>query len=107
MEKKYVSHSSDDYYNIPNKMVFFANLLDLRLRLGFFRAAQWTLRCAEDSLAHGGPPCGTYVWVNRGTSGRSRSDPDGREGVKSVQRANMFLADILWLVDHFDIAKLK
>ena len=57
-------------------------------RPGFFRALQYVLRVTENGLMHGGPPCSSFVWVNRATSGRGRDQPDGRDGVKSVFTAN-------------------
>ena len=45
----------------------------------------------EDALLHGGPPCGTYVWVNRATSKRSGECPDGDVSVTSVANANLLL----------------
>ena len=61
------------------------------LRPGWFRGVQWTLRLGEDGLLHGGPPCGTYVWVNRGSSKRSALSPDGDLSVPSVGLANLLL----------------
>lgn len=57
-------------------------------RHGFFRALQYALRVTENGLMHGGPPCSSFVWVNRATSGRGRDQPDGRDGVRSVFTAN-------------------
>lgn len=59
--------------------------------MGFMCGVQYVLRLVEDGLLHGGPPCGTYVWVNRGTSGRSKSAPDGFSHVESVKIANLIL----------------
>ena len=49
------------------------------------------LRLAENSLMHGGPPCSSYVWVSRGSTGRSKGDPDGSDAYESVKLANKFL----------------
>lgn len=40
------------------------------LRRGFITAVSYVLRCKEDALVFGGPPCGPWVWVNSGTHGR-------------------------------------
>ena len=41
------------------------------------KALQHVLRLREGSLIHCGPPCSSWVWINRGTSGRSTSNPEG------------------------------
>ncbi len=40
---------------------------------------------------HGGPPCSSYVWLNRGTSKRSASDVSGDMSEPSVSMANEIL----------------
>ena len=62
--------------------------LPWNLRTGFFKLVQKVLRVAEGGLLHGGPPCSSFVWMNSGTSCRSKDMPEGRKNVKSVQIAN-------------------
>lgn len=62
--------------------------LPRNLRPGFFKLVQKVLRVAEGGLLHGGPPCSSFVWMNSGTSCRSKEMPQGRKNVKSVQIAN-------------------
>lgn len=64
-------------------------------RPGFFKAIQATLRLMENSLMHGGPPCSSFVFINQGTSGRSRENADGRERYESVRKANALLGQCL------------
>lgn len=58
-------------------------------RRGFLRGLQLCLRLLPDGLMHGGPPCSSWVWLNRGTSSRSAGDPSGAVGIEpSVDIAN-------------------
>lgn len=59
------------------------------------KAIQSTLRLVENSLMHGGPPCSSFVFINQGTSGRSRENADGRQRYKSVRTANALLGQCL------------
>lgn len=61
------------------------------LRRGFMKLIQLALRARGDSLLHCGPPCSSWVWVNRGTSLRSKDSPEGDMDVASVAASNMFL----------------
>ena len=47
------------------------------LRQGFLKAIQLCLRLRIGGLAHAGPPCGSFVFLNRFTSGRSSTRPLG------------------------------
>lgn len=57
-------------------------------RNGYLLALQQTLRLVEDGLLHGGPPCCSFIWINRGTSGRSSENPLGDTDQPSVQKGN-------------------
>ena len=46
------------------------------------------LQAKEDALIHCGPPCSSWIWVNRGTSRRTREEPEGDAGVNSVLNSN-------------------
>ena len=46
------------------------------------------LRVVQGGLVHAGPPCGTWVWLNRGTSKRSSWQPEGDRSQVSVVEAN-------------------
>lgn len=63
-------------------------------RKGFLRLLQLALRTKEDALLHAGPPCSTFVWVNRHTSGRSREDPEGHRWIPGVEAANKPLGQL-------------
>ena len=79
--------------------------LPRNLRAGFFKLVQKVLRVAEGGLLHGGPPCSSFVWMNAGTSCRSKEMPEGRKNVKSVQRANANLGEVkLRMFLHFKVS---
>ena len=94
----------------------------LWMRWGFLRAVQTVLRIKEDSLASFGLPCTclvcnttyrsgymhedfpnfhlpwcrSFVWINRGTHGRSE-EPLGRTHVKYVRNSNILTARCCFL----------
>ena len=43
----------------------------------------------EKGLLHGGPPCSSWVWINRGTSGRSASKPEGAAANMIAEAASL------------------
>ena len=49
------------------------------------------MRLAEDALLHAGPPCNSFIWVSRGTTQRSKKNPEGDERAPSVQLGNLRL----------------
>lgn len=70
-----------------SQMHFFGKLL-WHLRNGFSEALLGVLRVRPDGLVSMGPPCGSYVWVNRATSGRSSETPYGDETKSYVEAAS-------------------
>lgn len=58
-------------------------------RSGLLTAVQQILRVREDGLIHGGPPCSSFTWLNRGTSKRCTEQPSGDVSQPSVRQANM------------------
>ena len=60
-------------------------------RWGFHIAVLQTLRLVEDGVLHLGPPCGSFVWINSATSGRSRDLPWGDESLDYVKEASLHL----------------
>lgn len=63
------------------------------LRPGFLRAAQLVLRLEEGSVLSAGPPCGSFVFLNSYTSGRSKDRPLGNARSRPyVKVANRILA---------------
>lgn len=57
---------------------------------GWFRAIYLTLRLKPGSLVHGGPPCGSFVWINAHTSGRRTWRPFGFASLRPyVRQANV------------------
>lgn len=65
-----------------------------KLRRGYLRLIQMVLQTKPDGLVHAGPPCSTWVWVNRGTSQRSSEYPEGDSTVPSVKSSNQNLVHI-------------
>lgn len=61
------------------------------LRPGFCQAILGTLRVAAGGVLTLGPPCGSFVWVNRSTSQRSPSRPYGNERLGYVETASLLL----------------
>lgn len=53
-------------------------------------AVHKVLKLRVDALLVGGPPCSSWTWVNAGTSGRSRSKPNGDQRKEYVVAANRF-----------------
>ena len=49
----------------------------LDLRKGFMKGVQLMLRVKRGGLATAGPPCGSFIFLNMGTSLRSWSRPLG------------------------------
>ena len=64
-------------------------LVYVQLRSGFTRAILGTLRVRVDGLLTLGPPCGSFVYLNRATSGRSRDRPLGYEDRPYVEMASL------------------
>lgn len=60
-------------------------------RGGFCSAVLHCLRLVPDGLATFGPPCGSFTFMNSGTSGRSSNKPYGHEHKQYVETASMRL----------------
>ena len=74
------------------------------LRRGFLKLIQLVLKTRADGLIHCGPPCSSWVWVNRATSKRSRDSPAGDASIQSVAYGNSFLGfKIVDLIKHHTI----
>ena len=56
--------------------------------IGFVRALMAIMHLGADSLFWSAPPCSTWVFMNRGTSKRTKDDPLGDQSKKSVANAN-------------------
>ena len=53
------------------------------------------LRLKPDSLMHMGPPCTSFVWVNKATHKRSATSPYGDESKAYVSIGSLPL-DFIW-----------
>ena len=54
-------------------------------RPGFLKALQLVLQVVEGGLVTAGPPCGSFIVMNMGTSGRTESRPCGNRRSYVVQ----------------------
>lgn len=59
---------------------------------GWFRCIHLVLRCKPGAVLFGGPPCGSWVFVNRYTSGRSKTNVTGNQSRAYVKLANQITA---------------
>ena len=59
--------------------------------MGFLKAIQLILRTQEGGLITAGPPCSSFVFLNMGTSLRSKTRPLGNSRRAYIREANMFL----------------
>ena len=69
------------------------NLLNI-LRCGFFAILAKILRLRRGALLMGGPPCGSFVWINRATSRRSITRLFGDCSKAYIRAANAKLTTI-------------
>ena len=65
------------------------------LRTGFLKLVQGALRIVEDGACHGGPPCSSWIWLNKGTSKRSMRCVMGDLKQRTVLQSNAILECIL------------
>lgn len=72
-------------------------LHDLASTSGFLKAVLLTMRLKVGGLLFSGTPCSTWVFVSRGSTGRSRAQPLGRVGVDCVATANVLTARVALL----------
>lgn len=63
------------------------------LRTGFRKILTMVLSLKEKGLLVGGPPCGSWIWINRSTRKRNKNNIFGTT-LKYVQDANTKLAQI-------------
>ena len=70
------------------------NILTALLREGFKAILLMVLRLQPGGLLVGGPPCGSWIWINRATSQRSKEHIFGAN-LDYVQLANTTLGQ-LW-----------
>lgn len=64
---------------------------------GFLRSIQLLLRLERGGLATAGPPCGSFIFLNMGTSGRSKARPLGGK-YQYVKRANTIVCRLVLLL---------
>jgi len=78
----------------PQAVPYDVNLdtrLDMTSSVGFLHAVELALRIRPAGMAFFAPPCSSFVWVNRYTSGRSSSSPEGHRDRPHVQSANLIV----------------
>ena len=69
-----------------SSLFFFCSLQ--KPRSGLLKAVQCVMQISRGGLATFGPPCGSWTWLNRATSGRNEFDAFGFEGKAYVREAN-------------------
>ena len=57
-------------------------------RQGWLRILLMVLQLKPGALLIGGPPCGSFVWINRSTSKRSKTRLLGTSALSYVRDAN-------------------
>ena len=72
--------------------------MDMTSSLGFAHAVALALRVRPGGFVHFAPPCSSFVWVNRYTSGRSKAQALGDPSVKSVADGNLIVVRCMLLV---------
>lgn len=68
------------------------------MRIGFYNILMMVLRLRPGGLLVGGPPCGSYIWINRSTSKRSKTRPFGDGSRAYVKAANAILSSTINIV---------
>ena len=79
-----------DLHHLPqlgSHTLVLADYMFWPLREGFLASIQSILRLREGGLATAGPPCGSFIFLNMGTSLRSKARPFGGPWAY-VKRAN-------------------
>jgi hypothetical protein len=71
---------------------------DLLTTTGLMHAIRAVLRLRVNSLLFLGIPCSSWVWMNRGTSKRSKSNPLGDSSVPSVDTTNRLTSRCVLLI---------
>lgn len=70
---------------------------DILAVAGFLRALRLVLRLRVGGLLWAGTPCSSWVYMNRGTSCRTASEPLGNQSQPSVRRSNIMVARVALL----------
>lgn len=89
----------DDLTSLPGTQTFRAgvieqhitDMLDPIARTGLKRAMVNILRLQPGALLTAGLPCSSFIFLNRGTSKRSRSRPLGDQSKEYIKVSNLFL----------------
>lgn len=78
--------------------VRFSRHLDLMTCVGLLAAFQAARRMVEGSTVWLGVPCSQWVWLSRGTTGRSRIRPKGaKRRYASVANGNKLVRRVCYL----------
>ena len=71
---------------------------DITTSLGFAKVLDLLRRVRPGGLLLGGPPCSSFVWINRSTSGRSEFRPEGRTSLEYIRLANLICCRVMLLL---------
>ena len=74
--------------------------LDVLTGVGFLAALQGLRRLRRQGLYWSAPPCSTWVWVSRGSSGRSLCRVRGRRYLKQIATANKIMRRAVYLAEY-------
>ena len=88
---------------VPYDNMTISPSMDLLTPLGFALAVRLVLSLGRGALLWLAPPCSSWVWVNRATSGRNQINWEGKKGLKYVAEANRFvsrMALLLWIASY-------
>ena len=70
---------------------------DLLSAIGWLSALQALRRLIPSAIVWLGVPCSQFVWISRGSTGRSRLRPRGSKKLKSVRRTNRLVRRVCYL----------
>ena len=65
---------------------------------GFLKALTYVMGLAPDGFLWAAPPCSSWVWMARGSSGRSKEQPLGRQSHEKVRQANEQISRVVLLL---------
>lgn len=81
--------------------VLYSRRLDLLTTAGFLASFAACRRLVRGGLAFIGVPCGSWVWISRGSTKRCRLRPRGNKKYRKVRETNRLVRRLLYLLlDH-------
>ena len=87
-----------DYSAVSLDMATVSEHDDLNTSKGFLRAITYVLGMKPGGLLWAAPPCSSWVWLSRGSTGRSLENPMGQTSYGRVRAANEQGSRVLLLI---------